>query len=493
MKKILLYGLFLFVTCGSLSSQTVNGLLYADTMGIRVYKIWGTHQERGYAQGYLTGDKITDMILNYIKPQFAAYYSSARNIIIQGTDVVIPQGYKDEAQGIIDGMEAAGTNTGNLDQTDILLSNSFLDVSNLLFKGGGNGCSSLMSWGDATSGSDLDGQSVLTRHMDWNISPVLTRNHTIIVQFPSEINEDKWLEIGFSGMMSALSGMNNAFGAVQHMMSDLTVFGQHNKHYTPIWFALRNALESTDYNNDGNRDVQDVRSALLDCQTGFANGYLVAAVGKNSSNDTLAAMVAELAPVAPIHTFRYNTYPDSIPGDNLYVANEQIARNNAMNFSARYNNVRSHIGAGTMMGLDASWNLMKNYSHQSTNIQFMQYSPEHNYLRVAVYRDNKPAYQNDPVVFDLDDLFSPVVSIPEHDKTVGLVIYPNPVLDRLMISGIVPGTYTVEISDITGKTVIETSLNMPSAGLDLFSLRKGYYTIRLTGREEVVNGKFLKN
>lgn len=71
----------------------------------------------------------------------------AHKMVIQGNDLLTGQSYQDEAQGIIDGMDASGTNSGNLNATDILVSNTFLDLENLLGKDGGLGCSGLMSWG----------------------------------------------------------------------------------------------------------------------------------------------------------------------------------------------------------------------------------------------------------------------------------------------------------------------------------------------------------
>lgn len=92
----------------STQAQQVNGLICADTAGVMVIKVWGDHQERGYALGYLTGDRITDVIVHYIKPSFGAYYS-------------------------------------------------ILDIANLLTLNLGIHCSAMMSWNDATAGTKLAG------------------------------------------------------------------------------------------------------------------------------------------------------------------------------------------------------------------------------------------------------------------------------------------------------------------------------------------------
>jgi hypothetical protein len=493
MKKYFCLFTFLYLLSAQINAQQVKGLIYADTAKILVVKVWGTHQERGYALGYLTGDRITDVIVNYVKPEFGPYYSTARNIIIQGNDLSIPQDYKDEAQSVIEGMNAAGLNTNNLDQTDILVGNTFLDVSNLLFKKAGMNCSALMSWNDATSGTDLNGKSVITRHLDWEYSAVLNRNHIITVHFPQELTESKWLLIGFSGTMSILSGFNPDFGAFQNMMDDFAGSGLHNKQYLPIWFALRKAIEAADYNGDGARNVQDVKSVLTGCSNGFADGYLVSALSRSGQTDSLVAMVAELAPVSPTHTFRNNNYPDSIPGDNLYTANNQIARNNAMNFCPRYNNIRSHIGNGTLIGLDTSWNLMRDYSHLSTNTQFMQYAPEMNYLRISVFRDGHPAYLNDPVVFDLNDLFeNPALGIQGKEASKTLLCYPNPTQGTLRFNSGIEPLNSIEVYDLTGKIVLHIINPATSQILDVSSLHPGYYSVRLTGKSSVCTTRFFK-
>jgi hypothetical protein len=458
-----------------------------------VVKVWGTHQERGYALGYLTGDRITDVIVNYVKPEFGIFYSTARNIITQGNDLTVPQEYLDEAQAVVDGMNAAGTNTSNLDRTDVLVGNSFLDVTNLLFMQSGMNCSALMSWNDATTGTDLDGKSVITRHLDWEYSTVLNRNHIITVHFPTEPGEGKWLLVGFSGMMSVLSGFNPDFSAFQNMMDDYTGLGQHGKHYMPIWMALRKALEAADYNGDGQRNVMDVKSALNDCTNGFADGFLVSSLARSNPADSLVAMVAELAPTAPKHTYRSSAYPDSIPGDNLYTANYQIARNNMMHFCSRYNGIRNHIGDGTDIGLDTSWNLMRDYSHLSTNTQFMQYAPELDYFRISVYRNGKPAYQNEPVFFSLLDLFyDPTTGLSENKGLNSLFISPNPVEESLKVRSAEP-CFSLSITDLTGVEIYSGNLHgQQDFSVNMTSFRPGIYFLSVETREGRVVRKIIR-
>ncbi len=483
MKRTLTIVIALLLVQADLVAQPVKGFIYADTAGVQVVKVWGTHQERGYALGYLTGTKITDVIVNYLKPEFGVFYPMARNIIIQGNDLEIDVVYKAEAQAVVDGMNASGTNPSNLDQTDILVGNTFLEITNLLMMQSGMNCSELMSWGDATAGTDLDGKPVIARHLDWEYSTVLSRNNVIVVHFPSETEEQKWLLIGFSGMFSALSGFNQEFGAFQNMMDDNYTQGTNGKHYIPIWFALRRAMEAADYNGDGARNVQDVRSSLQDCTMGFADGFIISALGQSAGYDSLVAMVAELAPGAPTHTYRYSNYPDSIPGDNLYTANYQIARNNAMHFCSRYNGIRNHIGDGTLIGLDTNWNLMRDWSHLPANLQFMQYAPESDFMRISVYRNSKPAWQNDPVVFTLTELFDdPTVGTGDSPELPRVWCIPNPASGsiRLMTDAAAGSRFGVDITDPTGRSLLHRDGYLTGESIDVSALRPGLYLVRLT-------------
>jgi hypothetical protein len=154
-------------------------------------------------------------------------------------------------------MDSAGTNQADIDYIDVLVFNSFLDIAKLLgvtFRNSPMGCSSLMDWGDATSGTDLDGKSVISRHLDWDPASALVSNQIMAIHIPSEADEQPWLLIGFAGHIFALSGLNESgLSAFMNVLSDFYGNAQHNKAYEPIWLTIRKLLESTDFNNDGHR------------------------------------------------------------------------------------------------------------------------------------------------------------------------------------------------------------------------------------------------
>jgi hypothetical protein len=491
----LLFLAFVFYTSSCVKAQPVQGVVLLDSLNLKVVKVFGTHQERGYAYGYLLGQDIHQMLAGYIKPIFGSSYANAKALVVAGNDLQIEARFVTEAQAVIDGMNAAGSNISGLDVNDLLLGNCMLDVMALMGMKAGMGCSSLMSWGDATLGTPLNGKSVISRHLDWQVNSTLIANQVMVIHQPSEAGERPWLLIGFAGMMSALSGVNEDLGIFQHMMDDYTSTAVHNQHFTPVWFAMRDALELDDYNNDGFNDVQDVKASLLASSNGFAEGYLISALARNNADDERVAMVAELTPTTPLHTFRSNLLPDSIPGDNLYTANWQIGRNNALHFCPRYNGIRNHIGTGTLIGLPQNWALLRDWSHLSNNIQFMQFSPEENHLCVSM-RMGTAAYLNDSLGFDLDVLLNQAVGMPENTKIQGLRIQPNPVSTSLIISGLstIKNASGIRISDFAGRQVAAYPLNSSSDSLEIpvSRLKAGAYTLEVSGDQVKETIRFIK-
>jgi hypothetical protein len=488
MKKYLLFAIIIIISSVSLKSQ-INGVLIGDTNNIKIIKVWGTHYQRGYAYGSLLGENVTQVFNNYLKPQFGSYYSYAREMVQTGEDLYFDSSFEEEAQAIIAGMEAEGTNTTSMDYIDLLVCNSFLDISKLMSKSMGMGCSSLISWDEATAGTDLDGKSVISRHLDWQVNSNLINNQIICISLPSEDDEQPWVNVGFAGMFSVLSGFNQNVGVFQHMMDDFSGSSLHGKQYEPIWLSLRNSIEKLDYNQDGLNNVQDVRSSLMDQSEGFADGYLISAIAKsNEIQDSLIAMIAEVAPTSPYLTFRYNTYADSIPGDNIFTANYQVGREDAMHFCSRYDAIVEAIGNGTNISSSDNWELMRDYSHLNHNLQFMQYAPEMDLFQISVYNNGNHAYENEPVVFSLADLFSVYVGI---DKIKGseanISFYPNPVVDVLVINGLdeIDTPVSISVHDVNGRQLFletKSELNV-NLQLNMQSYPRGIYIVKVRSQE----------
>jgi hypothetical protein len=471
---------FLFLLFLSLQtfSQQVNGVIVSDTGNITIIKVWGTHYERGFATGYLLAEHIVDLYVNYIKPAFGSLLPTAKDIIQQGVDIKIDSIFQVEAKGVYAGIDSAGFGVSGMDYIDVLVANAFLDLQGLyLFRDVEikTGCSSLMDWGTATAGTDLNGKSVISRHLDWSNTAAIVNNQAIVIHIPSEADEQPWAMIGFAGQISALSGINNdGLGAFQHMMSDFSGTAYTNMGYEPVWFSIRKALEKKDFNNDGLHNVNDVRAAVSANVNGYADGYIITVLAPSTTGyDSLVAMVAEVAPTTPLITFRTNTYPDSIPDDNLYAANYEIKRNNHLHFCARYKRTKNGVGDGTVISSDENWQIMRDSSNSGTsNIQFMQFIPEWRQLKLSVYKSSLPAYLNSPCIYDLDELFSdPVTIIKSNEKNI-FQIFPNPANDKVYLKANLAKTSVTNISlySILGNKKVQLVNDTIPAGYHIYSV-----------------------
>jgi len=483
-----------------LFSQQINGKIVADTSNITVIKIWGTHYERGYAYGYLAGEGMADIFKNYIEPSYGSYLTTAKQWIEDGTNISIPEEYQTEAIGMIDGMNDAGINTDELDYLDVLASNVILDFYGFSSKNEvvDIGCSAFMSWGDATIGTDIEGKSVISRHVDWTQNASLIRNQVVVAHIPEEDDEQPWIMIGFTGQICALSGVSSSGLAVfMHSLSDASGVATEGRAYEPIWFSLRKALEQKDYNNDLQDDADDLRSILLENEYGYPKESIITCISSSANiEDSLIALVAELACVEPYHSFRSNSYEDLISGDNLYAANNSIVRNDAHNYCSRYNSVVANMGDGTLIGDDENWGILRDYSHSSTNMQFMQFIPDDKILKVSVTETGTLAYQKEPVVFIIDSLFdlsdtlSNFVNIQDFEVNIS----PNPVNDILKIEfNSKTSNVDIKIYNIAGQLLYDSYFeNENSAIVDVSSFEKGVYIIHLTENKQTLCRKFVK-
>lgn len=506
---MLLWICFSLLPFGNVFSQQVNGEIISDQNNLTVVKLWGTHQERGYAYGFLLANKIKNIYEGYLMPQFGAGLSGAKLLIQQGQVLSIQPEYITEAQAIYDGMTAAGFSVANGNYLDILVANTFLDLmglnDNFGTKALKNGCSSLMTWGEATTGSVDAGKAFISRHLDWTASPYLTNNQVLVIHIPSETDEQPWAMIGFAGQMSVLSGVNDGgMATFQHMLSDFNEPSTMNPPYDPIWFSLRRALEKIDYNSDGVQNVNDVRSALAASSHGYSEGYIITALAEaDHITDSLIALVAEVTPNTPTHTFRYNNYPDNIPGDNLYAANYEIKRNDHLHYCSRYNGIVSSFTDSTGISKADNWEKMRLYSNSgSGNIQFMQFCPDDRELLLAWHHNGIPGYQNEPDTFNLDELFSPTVSIQSpkpFNKMKSLKLKPNPASSEITaeIFLTAPSSLQIEILDSKQNLIQQMDIEEQAIGkhefiLSLQAQPAGIYFISLKGEYFSVSKKFVK-
>ena len=89
MKKVIIILMLLFGITAQLFSQTVNGEILSDTNNVTIVKLWGTSEERGFAYGYLLGDKIIEILEGFTIPYWGDDWPLVKEMIAAGVSIQI--------------------------------------------------------------------------------------------------------------------------------------------------------------------------------------------------------------------------------------------------------------------------------------------------------------------------------------------------------------------------------------------------------------------
>ncbi len=463
MKKAFIILLITFISTGVFS----NPIVAADTLridGKLVLWLRVDGYEAGYEYGRLLGTPIADVMENYvINHTFggAVNYQYARQIFDE--HFIFDVKYEQIAQGMLDGMEQSGVSIysptlgEDLTFKDVLIANSIPDFTSFSkFNISGPGCSDLMSWGEATVNSELGGEMVISRNLDWENSPYLIDNALMIIWGNYSGVGQRFITFGFTGIIGALSGFNES-GVVtfQNM-------GNYNNPPTgtdfyPVNLAQRDGLESWDYNQDGICSPRDVTDAVR--AHNVSGTFIINTAGQNSGETP--------AEILEIH----NSFGDTIRtisenpeffGDNLVATNHfRLLKPPA--YCYRYNRISDSLQTSNQLGVSRNWSVLQ-AAGVSTNLQTIQYIPYSQILRFSFAKTGIPAYQIEPTEVRVDTLFS-IVGVNELSSTVQnfITIFPNPCIENTNIKILAPVNVnlTCRIFDITGKIVfeIETDAN----------------------------------
>lgn len=423
MKKLLTLLALILLTYPSCRADEVNGDL-SEIDGKKVLRLYGTHAERGYAYGYLVGDMVDDIVTNYLFSHVAGgdetNYIGARSAVASGMSV--EEKFRDEAEAIAKGIKDAGFGENfksvfgtDISADDILLGNAIVDVYNMF------GCSSITSWGESTQdNTELNGELVITRHMDWANLPVLKRNYLIVVHKPSEEDEQKWASISFAGLMGTLSGINENGTATFHHVGnedqyDMASLSNH------IFFSIRKGLEEKDHNNDGQHDSQDIFDAVdSDVQTG---GYIIDVVNSVASGNTPFVIECNRTAGAIKRELADNT---DISGTNLCATNH-FRKLESPSSCYRYQGLIDSLTANDKLSPKRSWTLLSGACGVDANLQSIQYIPSSGKIVLAYSESEIPAHLSKQTELSLSQLFA-TVSVEENTALIKkkASVFPNP-------------------------------------------------------------------
>jgi hypothetical protein len=232
------------------SLETVNGL--------RVLKLWGSAEERGYAHGRLVGADLVAMFEDLVLDERIAgspqhYQAKVRGELLPrfrfGPD------YRAELEGMLRGIVDAVGMDGirlerlgrNLDVRDLMAVNSLADWAPFA-------CSSFSAWGEATEG----GEMITARNLDYAALPGLDSTHLVIVYLEPGSGKLPWVSVAWPGLIGAYTAMNSE-GVTISMHDSTPLQPLTAGACVPRSFALREGIETA----RAGTAVADVKRVLL--------------------------------------------------------------------------------------------------------------------------------------------------------------------------------------------------------------------------------------
>jgi hypothetical protein len=479
----------------------VNGELVQQE-GKTVLHVWGNHQQRGYAHGYLLSEPIMQIFEDYIYQIVTmsnpAVYNAVVNFYLDS--FTVEQKYQAEAQGIIDGMTAAGTDTyvpglqRQLNKDDLLTFNAIVDIVPYLSNIGYNlnfgvYCASLSSWGTATQADTLlAGNAVITRFLDWDMDDALVANPIIMVSHPSEPEEQKWLTFGFPGLIGSLSGISQSGKAAFLNMGNVhdvtSTTGLH-----PMLFSIRNGLEMYDTNYDGTDDIGDLFDAIA--FENYLSGTIVHVISENPEAAT-GIIEANNSSGTLMRTYLEE---DAIPGMNLAATNHFRTLYSPV-CCTRYANIADSLTVNGEVNAKRQLSLLCGAAGLDNNMMAIQYTPSTGKISWSTAEPGLPAYQNLLSHLDRNDLFAYNTAVEDEEQAPALnelKIYPNPAMlnETITVSAEAKQSTGLEVYNLKGQKIASVSGDgktwrwngKTEAGKTAGS---GIYLLRLSGAGEKV-------
>lgn len=488
MKKLMLI-LILGATALTLCAQINGNLQYIGDKAI--LHVWGSHYERGRAQGYLLGQSVLDVFDQFyyamVVSSNPSYYNLLWNYYQEHFDT--DPRLQTEAQGIIAGLQEAGLNlhhnglARDLTADDLLQANSFLDMLLVRESFAAEplelGCASLSSWGGATEqDSLLAGAAVITRFLDWTLYDVLMDNPLLIVHHPTEPDEQEWLSFAVPGWIGALSAATAA-----GTWASLNMGNTHpvidTQGLDPVSLDLRRGLERQDYNGDGASDALDIYDALEDGN--HLHGTIIHTLSEGPGG-IISAVVENNNSGAVL---RYPDQNGGLPANHLAATNHFRLLEYPV-CCDRYANLQDSLYADSSMTAKRQWRVLSGAAGQQTNLAAIQFTPSTGYLLWSGASSSLPAYQSPALSLNAQTLFDYNVSLPDETHTPSLPkisCYPNPLISggflKLKSSQPILG---LSLYNLRGQKVLTPAIATLSQDIELAlpELQPGIYFLRLS-------------
>ena len=467
----------------------------------QVLKVWGTHYQRGFAQGYLLNQRVMDVFHGYYYTMFAFGSASAYDYFwnwYQQHFSFHPRLYL-EAEGLIDGIAASGTSLWhdglqrNLTTDDVMLANAVVDMVNVRNRLRPEdplelGCASLSSWGISTQqDSLLAGSAVITRLLDWSSNDALIGNPLLVVHNPSEADEQKWLSFTYPGMLGALSAINES-GTAAFLNMGNDYYNPSPFNLTHVLFDIRDGLELRDADNDGYDKAEDVFNRLSAGH--HYNGTIIHALDERQGNPN--AMVIETNNSNTVIR-RYNQN-GSLPGRHLAATNHF----RVLGYPAcceRYVAIQDSLYANHNVTAKRQWRVLAGAAGQESNLAAIQYVPSTGAILWASASLSNPAFENSALPLQADELFvftSSTFDEVQAPAASNLKLWPNPVRRGQSLSlEADKDIQRVDVYNLRGQLLArhEVPNVTRSLSLERMDLSSGVYFLRVRDRSGATSVK----
>ncbi|HOX40098.1 MAG TPA: C45 family autoproteolytic acyltransferase/hydrolase, partial [Candidatus Brocadiia bacterium] len=194
--------------------------------GLPVLHIEGSHYDMGYQHGYLLADWIGDIYDKIISLALERMTHEEFELMGRITELYLPDAYRQETNGLIAGVTAAGGN--DYSYYEVLAIHTFPDLV-------GSNCTQFAVSGSRTA----DGHVIYGRNLDWDTATQFNRSSNILVVAAPD-DGHMFAAPSTAGNLAAFTGINEygVTGATNYSPMDAeSGFG------LPIGFQVRLGLE----------------------------------------------------------------------------------------------------------------------------------------------------------------------------------------------------------------------------------------------------------
>jgi hypothetical protein len=191
-----------------------------------VLELEGTPEERGKAAGTLMGEQVRWLLPRFLKKVASIdHLSPFQKEMVAAMAAEVPAAHFKQLNALA---EAAG-----VDRTTLFAVNLAPEALTAL------GCSCLATLPERAG----DGKVRLARNLDWQGGELLTGSALIVIESGSG---HRFASMTWPGLVSVVTGMNDAGLAVADLMALGTGGGKQPHPGVPVLFVLRSLLEQTD-------------------------------------------------------------------------------------------------------------------------------------------------------------------------------------------------------------------------------------------------------